>query len=92
MIGSIVLVAGLLMILAGLASARIPGGATFARPGIDRSPGGGDETTGGIFAFARRGGDPIRAFLLSPIHPATWYANAAIALGLLVGLGWPLCR
>jgi len=86
LIGSIVLVAGLLMILAGLASARIPGGATFARQGIDRSPGGDDETTGGIFAFARQGRDPIQAFLLSPIHPATWYANAAIALGLFVGL------
>ena len=30
---------------------------------------------------------PIRAFLLSPIHPATWYANAAIAMGLFVGVG-----
>jgi signal transduction histidine kinase len=86
LIGSMVLVAGLLVLLAGLASARIPGGATFARPGIDRSHSAGDEATGGLFAFARRGGDPIRAFLLSPIHPATWYANAAIALGLFVGL------
>jgi signal transduction histidine kinase len=25
--------------------------------------------------------------VLSPIHPATWYANGAIALGLLVGIG-----
>jgi signal transduction histidine kinase len=86
LIGSMVLVAGLLLLLAGLASARIPGGATFARPGIDRSQGLGDEATGGLFAFARRGRDPIRAFLLSPIHPATWHANAAIGLGLLVGL------
>jgi signal transduction histidine kinase len=86
LIGSVVLVAGLLLILAGLASARIPGGATFARPGIDRSQGAAHEATGGLFAFARRGPDPIRAFLLSPIHPATWYANGAIALGLFVGL------
>jgi signal transduction histidine kinase len=86
LIGSMVLVAGLLLLLAGLASARIPGGATFARPGIDRTQGLGDEATGGLFAFARRGRDPIRAFLLSPIHPATWHANAAIWLGLLVGL------
>jgi signal transduction histidine kinase len=67
-IGAAVLVVGLLLVLAGLVSARIPGGATFARPGIGRS-------------------NPIRAFVLSPIHPATWYANAAIALGLLTGLG-----
>jgi signal transduction histidine kinase len=66
-IGSAVLVIGLLLILASLVSARIPGGATFARPGIGRSP--------------------IRAFVLSPIHPATWYANGAVALGLLVGIG-----
>ena len=86
MIGAAVLVAGLLLILAGLASARIPGGATFARPGIDRSPGSGDEATRGLFAFARRAPNPVRAFALSPIHPATWYANAGIALGLFVGL------
>jgi signal transduction histidine kinase len=62
--GGIVLLTGLLLILAALTSARIPGGATMARPGIGRS----------------------RAFLLSPIHPATWYANGAVALGLLVGV------
>jgi signal transduction histidine kinase len=83
-IGAAVLVTGLLLILAGLASARIPGGATFARPGIDRSEGGADAT--GLFAFARRARNPIRAFALSPIHPATWYANAAIGLGLVIGL------
>ena len=87
MIGAAVLVAGLLLVLAGLTSARIPGGATFARPGIDPSAGGGDEATGGLFAFARRSQNPIRAFALSPIHPATWYANAAIALGLFTALG-----
>ena len=87
MIGAVVLAAGLLLILAGLVSARIPGGASFARSGIDRSPGAGDDATGGLFAFARRGRDPVRAFLLSPIHPATWYANAAIAMGLFVGVG-----
>ena len=65
MIEAAVLVLGLLLILAGLGTARIPGGATFARPGIIRSP--------------------LRAFLLSPIHPATWYANGAIILGLFVG-------
>ena len=37
--------------------------------------------------IARRASDPIQAFLLSPIHPATWSANAAIALGLVVGVG-----
>ncbi|HTG42659.1 MAG TPA: hypothetical protein VK697_13710, partial [Methylomirabilota bacterium] len=71
MIGAAVLVTGLLLILAGLASARIPGGATFARPGIDDSRGAGDDATGGLFAFARRARNPIRAFALSPIRPAT---------------------
>jgi len=64
-IEAVVLATGLLLILAGTASARIPGGASFARPGIARSP--------------------LRAFLLSPIHPQTWYANGAIILGLFVG-------
>jgi signal transduction histidine kinase len=64
-IEAVVLATGLLLILAGIASARIPGGASFARPGMVRSP--------------------LRAFLLAPIHPATWYANGAIILGLFVG-------
>jgi signal transduction histidine kinase len=87
LIGVAVLVIGLLLILAGLASARIPGRATFARPGIDRSlgPDSGDVDSGGLFGFARRTSNPVRAFLLSPIHPATWYANGAITLGLFTG-------
>jgi signal transduction histidine kinase len=68
--GAAVLAAGLLLIVAGVAAARIPGGATFARPGIGRS----------------QGRDPIQAFLLSPIHPATWYANAAVMVGPFIGL------
>ncbi len=70
MIGGAVLIVGLLLILAGLTSARIPGGATFASPGMS----------------VGRAGNPIRAFLVSPIHPATWYANAAIGVGFLIGL------
>ena len=66
MIEAAVLATGLLLVLAGVASAWIPGGASFARPGISRSP--------------------LRAFLLSPIHPQTWYANGAIILGLFVGV------
>jgi signal transduction histidine kinase len=85
-IGAVVLITGLLLVLTALASARIPGGATFARPGFDRSPDAGEDATGGLFAFARRARNPIRAFALSPIHPATWYANAAIALGPFVGI------
>src|SRR5258706_8187251 len=90
MFGAAVLVTGLLLIVAGLVSARIPGGATFARPGISPSapgatPDAGDPSAG-VFAFARRGPNPIRAFVLSPIHPATWYANGAILLGLFVGV------
>jgi len=63
-IEAVVLATGLLLILAGLGSARIPGGASFARPGISRSP--------------------LQAFLLSPIHPQTWYAVGAIVLGPFV--------
>jgi signal transduction histidine kinase len=88
--GAAVLVTGLLLIVAGLVSTRIPGGASFARPGIPPSPGAGSAGDGwdaasGVFAFARRGPNPVRAFILSPIHPATWHANWAIAVGLLVG-------
>jgi signal transduction histidine kinase len=87
-IGSVVLVAGLLLLISWLASARIPGGAAFAPSGIDRSPGSADDAAGGgLFAFARRSRNPIRAFVLSPIHPATWYANAAIGLGFVIGIG-----
>ena len=86
MIGAAVLVIGLLLALAGLASARIPGRATFARPGYDRaSEATGAGAPGGPAASARRGWNPIRAFLLSPIHPATWYANGAVFLGLFTG-------
>ncbi len=66
MIGGAVLVIGLLLILTGLTSARIPGGASFASPGSARNQ--------------------IRAFLLSPVHPATWYAIAAIGVGFVVGV------
>jgi signal transduction histidine kinase len=88
--GAAVLVTGLLLIVAGLVSARIPGGASFARPGISPSGGGtasgeGGDAAAGVFAFARRGPNPVRAFVLSPIHPATWHANGAIVLGLCVG-------
>jgi signal transduction histidine kinase len=84
-IGASILVAGVLLVLTALASTRIPGGATFARPGITDSGAGGD-VSGGLFAFARRGPNPIRAFALSPIHPATWYANGGIVLGVFVGI------
>lgn len=86
MIGGAVLIVGLLLILAGLAAAWIPGEATFASPGMSLAPepeAGGRQ---GVLDMARRARNPIRAFLLSPIHPATWYANAAIGLGLLVGV------
>jgi signal transduction histidine kinase len=85
-IGGAVLITGLLLILAGLASARIPGGATFASSGIAVAPGTEGEETAGLFRLARWARNPIRAFLLSPIHPATWYANAAIGIGFFVGI------
>ena len=62
--GTFLLTAGLLLLITAVFAARIPGGATFARPGI---------------------ATPIRAFLLSPIHPTTWHANTAIMLGLFTG-------
>jgi signal transduction histidine kinase len=85
-IGSAVLVVGLLLILAGLVSARIPGGASFAPSGIALARDIGDDGAAGPLRLARRARNPVRAFLLSPIHPATWYANAAIGLGLFVGI------
>jgi signal transduction histidine kinase len=85
-IGGAVLVVGLLLILAGLASARIPGGATLASPGISVADGIDGDRQAGPFRLGRRAGNPIRAFLLSPIHPATWYANAAIGIGFFVGI------
>ena len=87
MIGAAVLAIGLLLILAAFASARIPGGASFARPGIGPHSGAADDATSGVFAFARRAPNPIRALALAPIHPATWHANGAIALGLATGIG-----
>jgi signal transduction histidine kinase len=63
-IGSAVLVTGLLLVLASLASGRIPVGAVTASTGIGRS----------------------RAFVVSPIHPATWYANGALAIGPFVAV------
>jgi len=85
-IGGAVLAVGLLLILAGLASAWIPGEATFASSGITLAPDAGSDGGAGPLGLARRARNPIRAFLLSPIHPATWYANAAIGLGFYVGV------
>jgi signal transduction histidine kinase len=82
-IGGAVLVIGLLLILAGLVSARIPDGATFVSSGIAVIP---DATAGQASGLAKRARNPIRAFLFSPIHPATWYANAAIGLGFPAGV------
>ena len=84
MIGGAVLVIGLLLILAGLASARIPGEASFASSGIAVTPETGDESA--PQGLSRPGRNPIRAFLLSPIHPATWHANVAIGLGFFLGI------
>ena len=86
MTGAAVLVVGLLLILAGLVSARIPGEATFASSGIVPAPGDGHAGGAGPLGLARRARSPLRAFLLSPIHPATWYSNAAIGLGLFIGI------
>jgi signal transduction histidine kinase len=70
-----ILIVGLLLVLTGLFAARIPGEATFASSGIP---------------FARRDGtavhNPIRVFLLSPIHPATWNAIAFVLTGFVIGV------
>jgi len=85
-IGGAVLVVGLLLILAGLVGGRIPGGASFAPSGIARPGVEGAGEDSGPFAFLRRAENPVRAFLLSPIHPATWTATAAILVGPLVAI------
>jgi len=75
-IGAPILILGLLLLLTGLFSARIPGEASFASSGIP-------------FAPRREGAparDPLRAFLLSPIHPATWNAVLFVLVGFVVGV------
>ena len=37
-------------------------------------------------AFSPSGIDRSRAFIVSPVHPATWYANGAVFLGLFVSV------
>jgi signal transduction histidine kinase len=80
-----VLVVGLLLVLTGLLASRIPDEATFASSG---SPFGGrrDESGGASPGSAWRARDRFRAFVLAPIHPATWNANLAIGLGFFVGI------
>jgi len=75
-IGAPILILGLLLLLTGLFSARIPGEASFASSGIP-------------FAARREGAparDPVRAFLFSPIHPATWNAVLFVVIGFVVGV------
>ena len=76
MIAAPILIVGLLLVLTSLLSARIPGEASFASSGIP-------------FAPRREGAgarDPIRSFLLSPVHPATWNAIAFVLTGFVVGV------
>jgi signal transduction histidine kinase len=79
-IGPAALLVGLLLILTWALGARIPGEATFASPGSLVPP--VDAATGGSGPGRLR--NPIRAFLLSPIHPATWAATAGILAGLFI--------
>jgi len=85
-IGGAVLIVGLLLILAGLAAARVPGEATFASSGFSLLPEAEGDGRPGPLGMARLARNPIRAFVLSPLHPATWYANGAIGCGLFVGI------
>ncbi len=73
MIAAAALIVGLLLALTGLGAARIPGEATFA-------------SSGNPFAGQGRVGAWIRAFVLSPVHPASWNATGAIVGGLFVGV------
>ncbi|MCI0582945.1 MAG: sensor domain-containing protein [Chloroflexi bacterium] len=79
MIGPAALVVGLLLILTWALGARIPGEATFASPGSLIPPVDPSGATG-----SGRLRNPIRAFLLSPVHPATWAAGAAILAGFFI--------
>lgn len=79
MIAAPILILGLLLVLTGLLSARIPGEATFASSGIPFA----GRRDGSAAPGAR---NPIRAFLLSPVHPATWNAFAFVLLGFVVGV------
>ena len=67
------LVIGVLLVLTWALGSRLPLAATFG-------PGGLGEGALGGAARPRR--DPIRAFLLSPVHPATWSANVSLLVGL----------
>ena len=80
MIGPAALIVGLLLILTWALGARIPCEATFASPGSLVPP--ADAATGAAGPGRLR--NPIRAFLLSPVHPATWAAGAAIVAGLFI--------
>ena len=76
MIAAPFLIVGILLVLTALFAARIPGEASFASSGIP-------------FAPRREGAgarDPIRAFLLSPIHPATWNAVLFVVVGFVIGV------
>jgi signal transduction histidine kinase len=85
-IGGAVLIVGLLLILAGLAAAWIPGEASFASSGLSIAPDVDESGSAGPLTLARRARHPIRAFLLSPIHPSTWYASWAIGWGFVVAV------
>jgi phage shock protein PspC (stress-responsive transcriptional regulator) len=81
-IGPAALLVGLLLILTWALGPRVPGEATFASPGSLVPP--VDAATGATGPGRLR--NPIRAFLLSPIHPATWAATAAILAGFFIEL------
>ena len=76
MIAAPILIVGILLVLTALFAARIPGEASFASSGIPFAPRHDD-------AGAR---DPLRAFLLSPIHPATWNAVLFVVVGFVIGV------
>ena len=76
MIAAPILIVGILLVLTALFAARIPGEASFASSGIPFAP--RHEGAG-----AR---DPIRAFFLSPIHPATWNAVLFVVVGFVIGV------
>jgi signal transduction histidine kinase len=75
-ISAAILLAGLLLVVASLVTAKVTGEATFASPVTD-GPAGAPVTRLG----------PVRrsllAFVISPIHATTWHSNGAILVGVL---------
>lgn len=72
------LLVGLLLLLTRALGAKVPGAATFIAPEIATPVAEGGD--------GRRPRGLLRAFVLSPIHPVTWAANASILIAFPVAV------